>query len=103
MSKQSSKVGEDSGNAAILALRRNGGEAYDRTSLGKARILGENFFLASGQADLLDIKLGYNPPRFSIDYTVTAEEVQEVILKLLNNKALGPDGILNKIQKAVRE
>jgi len=53
--------------------------------------------------DLRDIKIEAttNQRAFNISPTILAEEISKLIRSLLNGKALGPDGILNKILKVV--
>jgi hypothetical protein len=77
----------------VLALRRLATDPTESTNEERAKILSEKFFPRNCQADLSDITDDYNPTRFNIDPTVTAQEVEEVIVKLPNNKALGPDRI----------
>ena len=43
----------------------------------------------------------HNIPRFSIDITVTKNQLSNVIRKLPNGKALGLDGIPNKVWKRI--
>jgi hypothetical protein len=87
----------------VPALRRSAADPTESTNEERAKILSKKFFPRNRQADLSDITDDYNPTRFDIDPTVTAQEVEEVIAKLPNNKAPGPDRIQNEVWKALCE
>ena len=67
----------------------------------KVEILRAKFFPKSNQADLSDMDAIHDIPRFSMDITVTENELSKVIRKLPNGKAPGPDGIPNEVWKRI--
>ena len=64
------------------------------------QILSEKFFPSTGQADLSDT-IGEAPTEHIIPISnkVTKEELEDTIYRLPNRKALGLDGIPNKVLK----
>jgi hypothetical protein len=69
----------------------------------KAKILAGKFFPITGNADLSDIIAEEQPERRQVDVTpnISPEEISELVRKLPNNKAPGPDEIPNEILKIV--
>ena len=69
----------------------------------KTKILAERFFPTTGNADLNDIADGELPERRLVDVNpnISPEEICEMVKKLPNNKAPGPDEIPNEVLKIV--
>ena len=69
---------------------------------GRAQILAEKFFPRASLADLSDIASG-QPAANTLDVPaeVTPKQLEEVIRKLPNGRAPGPDGIPNEILKVI--
>ena len=69
----------------------------------KTKILAERFFPTTGNADLNNITDGELLERRLVDVNpnISPEEICEMVKKLPNNKAPGPDKIPNEILKIV--
>ena len=90
-------------SAALLPpLRRNDQEQVTLSNEGRAQILAEKFFPRASLADLSDIASG-QPAANTLDVPaeVTPKQLEEVIRKLPNGRAPGPDGIPNEILKVI--
>jgi len=83
-------------------LRRAGELQATSNNNKKAKILIERFFPQPAPADLSDITGETPVTRLRVDSDITTKEMARTISRLLNNTALGPDGILNKALKTYR-
>ena len=92
-------TGEKGGATQIPPLRTNEQEAVKTTNADKAAILSAKFFPRNGQADTSDIESNQEFPRFQIDPSISKGDLEEVIRKLPNGKAPGPDRIPNEAWK----
>ena len=86
---------------------RSDQEQVQKDDREKAQILAERFFPRTGQADLSDIT-GMQPTNldseqrgFNIPHIVTKDQVKEVIRKLPNGKATGPDNVPYEVLKEI--
>jgi exonuclease III len=70
------------------------------TQEGKAKAFGAHFFGTQVEADLGDIPGTEYPPPLSSQWSVSPEEIRDLIKKLPGTKAPGPDKIHNKYLKA---
>jgi hypothetical protein len=69
----------------------------------KIKILTDKFFSNEEQADLSDINSETEPECIlNLFLEVTEQDLEQIIKKLPNNKASGPDGISNKVIKHLR-
>jgi reverse transcriptase-like protein/retrotransposon-encoded endonuclease len=83
-------------------LRRTDQDEITSDNERKAAILAEKFFPQAGQADISDLQEAQYPAnRIPIPTGVTKEEIEQLIRKLPNGKAPGPDGIPNEILKVI--
>jgi hypothetical protein len=66
----------------------------------KIKILTDKFYPNGGQADLSDIDHETEPERaLNLPPEVTEQDLEQIIKKLPNSKAPGPDSIPNKVIK----
>src|SRR2546430_3302889 len=84
-------------------LRKSPDNPLTANNEEKAKILAEKFFPITGNADLSDIAGEEQPGRRLVDVSpnISPEEICELVRKLPNNKAPGPDEIPNEILKIV--
>ena len=85
-------------------MRKAEGKAYTANNNEKAEILAAKLFPATEKADLRDINIGESLNSESIcalniDHKVSKKELRRIINWLPNNKAPGPDDIINEIIK----
>ena len=85
----------------LPGLRRSSDNTPTADNEERMRILAEKFFPTTGNADLSDIGDEEQPERRLIDISpnTSPEEICELVRKLPNNKAPGPDEIPNEILK----
>ena len=85
----------------LLDLRRSTKDPLTDNNTIKVDILATKFFPKTGIADLSNIKTEAITEQRALNISpiITTEEINKLIRSLLNNKALGPDGILNKVLK----
>src|SRR5205807_9725173 len=96
------EIGTQGGQAVIPGLRTSDTEEATNNNDAKANILAVKFFPQSGAADTSDIEESEEFERFEIEATVSTEELIDVINKLPNRKAPGPDMIPNEAIKALK-
>jgi hypothetical protein len=69
----------------------------------KLNALREKFFPPLKHADLTDIGLYDYPVPLEIDEEIREKEIHEALKHVTNDKALGPDQILNRVLKTAEE
>jgi Reverse transcriptase (RNA-dependent DNA polymerase)/Endonuclease-reverse transcriptase len=95
-------AGKPQADPHLPALRRTTNEPLVEDNCQKAQILSEKFFPNTGQADLSDT-IGSVPIERTVPISnqVSKEELEDIIRKLPNEKAPGPDGIPNEVLKLI--
>jgi len=85
----------------LLDLRRSIKDFLIDNNTIKADILAAKFFPKTGIADLSNIKTETTTEQRALNISpiISTEEINKLIRSLLNSKALGPDGIPNKVLK----
>lgn len=103
LSRWSRRVaGKTQADPHLPPLRRTDQEEVTDNNVLKTAILTEKFFPQTGQADVSDLtEAQYPARRIPIPTEVTKEEIEQLIQKLPNGKAPGPDNIPNEILKIV--
>ena len=94
------KAGRPVEDPHLPPLRRAGESQATNNNDAKAKILTERFFPQPALADLSDITGETLVIYLRVDSDMTTEAMAKVISRLLNNIALGPDGIPNEALKA---
>lgn len=97
------EIGTQGGQAVIPNLRTTQNETATDDNEKKAAILATKFFPQCGAADISDIREDTVFRRFEVETTVTTEELKDIISKLPNRKAPGPDKIQNEVLKALTD
>ncbi len=87
----------------IPALRRTEHAPLEYSNDEKAKILAAKFFPGGGAADLSDITEIPTDERFEMSPAVSEKELREVLQRLPNGKAPGPDGIPNETLRSLAD
>jgi len=87
----------------LLDLRRSTKDPLINNNIIKADIFVAKFFLKTKIANFNNIKIEtiIKQRAFNISFIILKEKINKLIRSFLNNKALGLDGILNKVFKVV--
>ena len=87
----------------LLDLRRFTRDPLTGNNTIKANILAAKFFPKTGTVDLSDmaIEVIRDQTALNISPSILIKEISKLIRSLLNKKALGLDGILNKVLKTI--
>ena len=87
----------------LLDLKRSTKDPLTNNNTIKADILVAKFFLKTRIANLSNIKIEVTMEQraFNISPIILKEEISKLIRSLLNGKALGLNGILNKVFKII--
>jgi len=83
----------------LLDLRRSTKDPLIDNNIIKADILVAKFFPKTGIVDFSNIEIIREQNVFNISPIISTEEISKLIRSFLNGKALGLDGILNKVLK----
>jgi Reverse transcriptase (RNA-dependent DNA polymerase)/Endonuclease-reverse transcriptase len=87
----------------LPAMRKTEQDTSTDDNNEKIKILTDKFFPNEEQADLSDIDSETQPERIlNLLPEVTEQDLEQIIKKLPNNKASGPDGIPNEVIKHLR-